>query len=208
MKWKFFTVLFAVVLTLVGCGDDGNEEGKSNGDLNVDKTSYDNNEDLDDLNNNQNTRNFQNYDGKEEYEQMGDRNGNQPGDNNGENNNRYDVAEKAADKITNQIDQIDQAYVLTTDNNAYVAAGLDNNNNNNNNNNDNGDELTDEVKNKISDIVQSVDNDIDNVYVSTNPDFLDLADNYVNEADNGEPVEGFFDQIGNMIERIFPQDKD
>ncbi|WP_368855437.1 YhcN/YlaJ family sporulation lipoprotein, partial [Virgibacillus salexigens] len=86
-----------------------------------------------------------------------------------ENNNadRYDVSKEAADKITNEIDEIDRAYVVTTDNNAYVAAGLDKNdantenkntanntntNNTNTNNADNGNEVTDAVKSKIKEI--------------------------------------------------------
>src|SRR5690625_1034146 len=69
------------------------------------------------------------------------------------------------------------------------------------------DDVTDEVKNQIADIVQDVDNNIDNVYVSTSPDFMDLTENYVNDMNDGKPVRGFFDQIGNTIERIFPQNK-
>src|SRR5699024_5034277 len=71
-----------------------------------------------------------------------------------------------------------------------------------------GDDLTDEVKKEITDIVKSVDNDIDNVYVSTNPDFFELTNNYVDDMNDGEPVRGFFDQFGNMIERLFPQNKE
>src|SRR5699024_1491516 len=70
-----------------------------------------------------------------------------------------------------------------------------------------GEELSDEVKNKVSDIVKDLDDRIDNVYVSTSPDFFDLADNYIGDMENGKPISGFFDQIGNMIERIFPQNR-
>lgn len=121
--------------------------------------------------------------------------------------NQYDISEEAAERITNEIKGIDRAYVLTTDNNAYVAATLDTNRDTNRGTRDNGEELTDEVKEKIGDVVKSVDRDIDNVYVSTNPDFIDLTNNYVDDVNNGEPVEGFFDQMGNMIERLFPQNR-
>src|SRR5699024_4777791 len=40
--------------------------------------------------------------------------------------NEYDVSKEAADQIVDKVDEIDQAYVLTTKNNAYVAAKLDN----------------------------------------------------------------------------------
>ena len=128
-------------------------------------------------------------------------------------------------RSTDQIDEIDYAYVLTTNNNAYVAAVLNNNNNQNdttrNNRNDatrnnrtdtrtnrtNDDDLSEDIKREISDIVQSVDRNIDNVYVSTNPDFVDLTNNYINDFNDGRPIRGMFNQIGEMIERIFPQNR-
>src|SRR5699024_487412 len=165
----------------------------------------------------------------------------------------YDVSKEAADRIVKEVADIDQAYVLTTRNNAYVAAVLDEKNtthddnlakNDRNNSSagtnvkntndrnvknrtvnegdanrrgtDNhmsnrrdveGHEVTDEVKNQVAEIVQDTDNDIDNVYVTTSPDFVDLAGNYADDMNAGKPVRGFFDQIGNTIERIFPQNK-
>src|SRR5690625_2387596 len=38
---------------------------------------------------------------------------------------RFDVSDEAAERIVNEIDEIHQAYVVTTKNNAYVAATLD-----------------------------------------------------------------------------------
>src|SRR5699024_4002300 len=67
--------------------------------------------------------------------------------------------------------------------------------------------VTDEVKNEIAESVHDVDGDIDNVYVSTSPDILDLVGNYCGDLHNRTHVSGFFDQIGNTIERIFPQSK-
>src|SRR5699024_7816952 len=52
------------------------------------------------------------------------------------------------------------------------------------------DEVTDEVKNHIADIVQEEHDNIDNVYVSTSPDFVDLTNNYVEQMQNGEPIQG------------------
>src|SRR5699024_10170355 len=72
-----------------------------------------------------------------------------------------------------------------------------------NRNNDN--DVTDEVKKQITDVVKSVDHDIDNMYVTSNPDFIDLTNDYAHEARNGHPIGGFFDQIGDMIQRVFPQ---
>ncbi|MGP4106543.1 YhcN/YlaJ family sporulation lipoprotein [Virgibacillus sp. L01] len=233
MKWKLLCLLAVISIALVACQGDngnGNEQGQNGDGNNVEQTRYNA---TDNMNNGGNN---------------GNNNGNgQQG--NGE--NQYELAEKAADKISNQVKGIDNAYVLKTDNNAYVAAELDNGNNgntdngntggmnngngnntgnmndntngnngnggnmnvenngltNNGNDNDGGDQLTDEVKQEVSKIVKSVDKDVDNVYVSTNPDFFDLANNYADDAGNGDPVEGLFDQMGNMIERIFPQNQ-
>src|SRR5699024_1508589 len=42
--------------------------------------------------------------------------------------NEYEVSKEAAEQIVDKAEEIDQAYVLTTKNNAYVAAKLDNDN--------------------------------------------------------------------------------
>ncbi|SFE00416.1 sporulation lipoprotein, YhcN/YlaJ family [Lentibacillus persicus] len=220
MKWKIYSfLLIALFLVLAACGtgnqdnNGGTEEGQN--DNNVEQTRFDGDVNNDNMNNNGNqTRDT---------------------DNTGNNENQYELADKAAERISNDVEGIDNAYVIKTDNNAYVAAELDQNNNgnnngannngngnngnngnnnnganingmtNNNNNNNEGGEITDAVKEEISGIVRTVDPDVDNVYVSTNPDFVDLANNYADDAGSGEPVEGLFDQMGNMIERVFPQ---
>ncbi|MEN1970443.1 YhcN/YlaJ family sporulation lipoprotein [Lentibacillus sp. N15] len=220
MKFKLFCVVFAAMFLLAACGNGNNGANDNNGnnadDNGVEHTRYNN--DANDENGGQTLRNAQN----------GDRDrGNLNNNNNNNNNDRYDISKEAADKITDKVAGIDHAYVLTTKNNAYVAAALDENNNNNNGNMnnrnndnngvnndnngvtnnraDNGHELTEDKKHEIRDIVKSVDNDIDHVYVSTNPDFMNLANNYADDVNNGKPVRGMFDQIGNMIERVFPQ---
>jgi YhcN/YlaJ family sporulation lipoprotein len=236
MKWKFFSVLTVLIIALAGCGtdNDNNQEDGAMGGNNVEQTRYnDTNRGMDDNREHGIMRN------SEREQDRDDARGNN------DNNNQYEVAEEAADRITEQVDEIDRAYVLTTENNAYVAAGLDidrsdrndregqgtaNNQNRDQadgNNQDNDfrtenlrrntadgtdndrfdDQLSDDVKEEISEIVKSVDNDIDNVYVTTNPDFFDLTNNYADDINRGEPVEGLFDQVGNAIERLFPQNR-
>lgn len=203
MKVKLFSFIAVLSLVLAGCmnaddNDNNNQDAKND---NVEQTRYNNNT-------------GEGMNGNSDYEMRRDVQSDQEND-----NNRYDVSEEAAERITREVDEIDRAYVLTLDDNAYVAVQLDtndanvenkntgNNTANNTNNVDKGDELTDEVKSRIKEVVQSVDNDIDNVYVSTNPDFLNLTQNYAEDVEKGEPVEGFFDQFGNMIERLFPQNR-
>lgn len=219
MKWKIYSfLLIALFLVLAACGtgnqdnNGGTEEGQN--DNNVEQTRFDG-----DGNNGNNNMN----NGDDNEFNNGNRTRNT--DNAGNNEDQYELADKAAERIANDVKGIDNAYVIKTDNNAYVAAELDKNNNdnndnnngnnnnggningmtNNNNNNNEGGEITDAVKEEISGIVRTVDPDVDNVYVSTNPDFVDLANNYADDAGSGEPVEGLFDQMGNMIERVFPQ---
>ncbi|MCT1903161.1 YhcN/YlaJ family sporulation lipoprotein [Oceanobacillus sojae] len=193
MKLRLFAVLTVLMMALVAC------QNTDNGDMNpndtegdVEPTRYQGHNMGDDARNQ----------GRDHtLERVSDRNNDRDAD--------YNVSKEAADKITEEMDNIDHAYVLTTKNNAYVGANLDTDNDEARRDNDNGNgmEVTDEVKDKIADIVRSVDPSIDHVHVTTNPDFLDLADRYVNDMDNGNPVEGFFDQIGNMIDRVFPDTK-
>lgn len=221
MKLKTFGIAIVIAMLLVGC--NMNRDNVNNDDANnVEPTRY--NDNIDNRNNRDQGTGMR-RDGTTNIDNR-----------NNERDDRYDISKEAAEKITNEISEIHHAYVLTTKNNAYVGAVLDNDNRHQNRMNrgnrtddvdtnrntpntknitntkrgestDEGSELTDEVKEKIADIVQSIDNDIDNVYVTTNPDFADLTNDYMNDFDNGKPVRGFFDQIGNMIERVFPQNK-
>ncbi|GAE93365.1 lipoprotein yhcN precursor [Gracilibacillus boraciitolerans JCM 21714] len=209
---------FATSLTLVACG--GNEYGQQDSEFNGNNTqpigyNQTSNEPMTDRANNGNqapstnqyrdnkgdTRMNENnqfmFDGKTNRDANNMKNSSREGSN-------YEVADKAAEKIKSEVPEIDRAYVLTTDNNAYVAASWDKRTDKNSNKNNS--ELTDETKQKITKAVKSVNKDIDNVYISTNPDFFDLADEYTNDMDNGEPVQGFFRRLGNTIERVFPDE--
>ena len=111
-----------------------------------------------------------------------------------QNDNRIAVADNAAKKIV-ALREVDQANVLVTNNNAYVAAKLEGNA---------GNQLAGDVEKKISDIVKSTDRNIDHVYVSVNPDFYARTTSYANDIRNGHPVAGFFDEFTTLIQRIFP----
>lgn len=113
--------------------------------------------------------------------------------------NEYRVSEKIAERITSEVKEIDRAYVLTLGNSAYVACQIDRDQSGKQNN-----DLSDQLEKKVTEAVKDVDNDIENVYVSSNPDFIDLASNYIRDVDRGQPIEGFFDQFTEMIDRVFP----
>ena len=212
MRVKLLSILAVLLITLMACqGNDDAQRGTNN--PNIDPTT------------NRNTgdgifNNDQDYmigrDGNDRgYGRDNHMNQNRNGDNV---NSRYSIGEEAADRIEEEIDEIDNAYVVTTENNAYVAAELDDDTNrneqgnqtnnrdtNNGNNHFGDDEISNELKERIAEVVRSVDKDIENVYVATNPDFVGLFDNYADEAEDGRPIAGFFDQFEIMIERIFPE---
>src|SRR5690625_2402417 len=226
MKVKIMSLLMVAGIILGGCQGNTNDEGMTDrNNQNVDpiRNSDDNRADRIDNRDRNNRTNEMNRDNR-----TNEPNTRNISDRNQGTNDQYDIAEEAAEKITNDIDEIENAYVLTTNNKAYMTDVLDNDkrqgtadtnqkknkdakarniSNKDNDQDHTGGELTDDVKKEISDIVQSVDNNIDNVYISTNPDFADLTTDYVDQMNNGKPIRGFFDEIGNMIERVFPQDK-
>lgn len=240
MKKQFVVGTLATVLLLTGCmGTNTKEEGRRATDTApIENTRY-----QDGVNQKRNTtENINN--------RASDKNRVRDAD-------HYEISSEAADRIVTEISEIDSAYVLTSNRNAYVAAELDRDdgdrtstekdrtktdnrnkadrsnerglnrgnvgnledqrnsrssivdeddrNNRGTDNMGEGHEVTDDVKDKITDIVQSVDPNIKNVYVTTSPDFVDLVNNYADDVDNGRPVRGFFDEVGNMIERVFPQ---
>jgi spore cortex protein len=126
-----------------------------------------------------------------------DMNMNMGTDNQYDENTRMDVADEAADKVT-ELKEVEDATVIVTENNAYVAAKLE------------GDEsmkLTKETEKKISDAVQNTDPDINDVFVSTNPDFLDRLNGYADEINQGNPVSGFVKEFNETIRRIFPTNR-
>ncbi|WP_028610016.1 YhcN/YlaJ family sporulation lipoprotein [Paenibacillus harenae] len=106
---------------------------------------------------------------------------------------RVEVADRAAEKITN-LKGVEQANVLVTRRNAYVAAVLD------------GDQqkMTRDIEDQIAKQVRATNPDLRNVFVSTNPQFVDRINGYVDDVQQGRPVTGFMEQFNEMIARIFP----
>ncbi|MFE5317538.1 YhcN/YlaJ family sporulation lipoprotein [Paenibacillus sp. NPDC056579] len=107
--------------------------------------------------------------------------------------NRIQVARQAADKIV-QLPGVKSANVLVTQNNAYVAAVLK----------DGTGQLTRDMEGQIAQQVKSTDGNVHNVYVSTNPDFVQRVNNYAADVAAGRPVSGFFAEFTEMVKRVFP----
>ncbi|MDQ0269021.1 YhcN/YlaJ family sporulation lipoprotein [Cytobacillus purgationiresistens] len=104
---------------------------------------------------------------------------------------------KTADHIDAKlvkIKDVDNAHVFVTDHHAYVAAKLNNEDNH----------LSKDVEREISDKVKAADPDIENVYISVNPDFYGRMHNFSNDVQRGKPVEGFYEQFKDAVRSVFP----
>jgi YhcN/YlaJ family sporulation lipoprotein len=107
--------------------------------------------------------------------------------------NRVEIAKQAAFKVV-RIPGVRTANVLVTQRNAYVAAVLADNI-----------QFSREMENIIAKQVRAADPNIKNVYVSTNPDFVNRVNTYVKDVQQGRPVSGFFEEFNRMVQRIFPK---
>ncbi|RSK31019.1 YhcN/YlaJ family sporulation lipoprotein [Bhargavaea beijingensis] len=123
---------------------------------------------------------------------MDDQNGNNVGDGNA-NNLEHD--REIADRVAT-VKGVEGATVLLSANNAYVAVDLAE-----------GTDETDELKTKISDEVKAAKPDTEKVYVSADPDFTKQFKDYGKRIEQGDPVEGFFDEFSDLIRRTFPDAK-
>ncbi|WP_157794011.1 YhcN/YlaJ family sporulation lipoprotein [Paenibacillus donghaensis] len=83
---------------------------------------------------------------------------------------------------------------------------MDNNNMNMNMNSDEA--ITMKMKEKISAEVKKYAPQINAVYVSANPDFVERMNVYGEEARAGHPLKGFANEFRTMVERIFPMRSD
>lgn len=61
-----------------------------------------------------------------------------------------------------------------------------------------------EIKGKIAARVKQFAPNVENVYVSSNPEFVEHAEKYSTDLRNGKPVSGMLDTFSSMVERIFP----
>lgn len=176
---------------LMGCGNN-NGAGDNNGNRNNARpVRYNDTADNNDVRYNNVRYNTGRTDGNNGAD-LTNNNGN---GNNNNNNNNVRVANRIARSIED-LKEVAQAFVIVTNDNAYVAVLLERNQNN--------DKLDKKLKNKISKVVKQTDPSINDVYISENPDFFDQMSDYVNDIRNGRPISGFFNQFNDTIQRVFP----
>lgn len=95
--------------------------------------------------------------------------------------------------VEKEIEGVNNVYLMQMGQTVYVAADVEN------------DTMPiDETEKAISQVIKDTYPEVKTVRLTTNPDFLDLADRYQKEVNAGRPVEGFFNEIGEMIDRVFP----
>ncbi|MBG9587482.1 YhcN/YlaJ family sporulation lipoprotein [Cytobacillus firmus] len=113
------------------------------------------------------------------------------------NDTRMQVADEAQDKIEN-ISEVRRANVIVTNRNAYVAVVLDDNSKG---------EVRKDLEDQISDEVKSTDDNIRNVFVSSNPDFVERMGDYGDKIQSGKPIRGLFEEFNETVQRVFPTAK-
>jgi YhcN/YlaJ family sporulation lipoprotein len=112
-------------------------------------------------------------------------------------NSRLEMSNRVADKLA-ALPEIDSAFVMMTDHNAYVAVKQ------NHKVSSKSVAMTDALKDKVADQVKSMSPSVENVYVSTNPDFTKRMQVYSQDAREGHPIQGFLAEFNALVERVFP----
>lgn len=108
---------------------------------------------------------------------------------------KIEVADDAADKIA-ELDEVDTANVLVTNENAYVGVVLKE-----------GTTDNEALEEKIAEAARNANAEFKNVYISFNPDYAKQLTDYGDRVRSGDPVEGFFDEFTDSIQRMFPDAK-
>jgi YhcN/YlaJ family sporulation lipoprotein len=114
-------------------------------------------------------------------------------------NSRIEMSDKVANKLAAS-PEIDTAFVVLTDHNAYVAVTQSDKVKSTKSN-----QLTNALKDKIADQVKSMAPTVENVYVSANPDFISRMKGYASDVRQGHPIQGLIVEFNALVERVFPE---
>lgn len=117
-----------------------------------------------------------------------------PNDNNNNFGNMATRANEIASEI-NDLPEVDEASVVISDDTALVGCSL---------RGDTQGTMTNALRQKIRGIVKEHADDIENVSVTTDPDMTDRINNMSNSIFQGNPIEGFADEIRDLIRDITP----
>lgn len=104
-------------------------------------------------------------------------------------NNANDIARKIAD-----LPEVDRASVVLTNDTALIGCNLRGNTQGT---------MTTALRQKIENIVKDRAN-VQNVSITTDPDLYNRIDTMSNNIGNGNPIEGFAEEIRDLVRRITP----
>ena len=110
------------------------------------------------------------------------------------NNTRLRVAGGAQEQIEDLF-EVKHATIILLDRNAYVAVVMDK---------DLNGEVSPYIEDEIVALVKSTDNTIRNVYVSSNPDFVEDMSEYGDKIRSGQSKTSLDDEFSKMVNRVFP----
>lgn len=79
-----------------------------------------------------------------------------------------------------------------------------NGNMNDNMNRNTMNDMDDALKQRIAAKVKSLHPNVENVYVSANPGFMQRMQGFADSIDRGRPARGFIDEFNNIVNRLFP----
>ncbi|MBT2683515.1 YhcN/YlaJ family sporulation lipoprotein [Bacillus sp. ISL-37] len=107
------------------------------------------------------------------------------------------VDENAEEQVE-MLNEVQSATVINVQRKAYVAVVLEN-----------GDTeaVTGDLKNKIAQQIKVSDESIDDVYVSSNAEFVIRMTDYRDQLQSRRPIVGLSEDFNATIERIFPENR-
>lgn len=105
-----------------------------------------------------------------------------------------DRSDEIADKVS-ELKEVNRAAVVISGNTALVGVNITDNVEGN---------MTNNLKDRIEDVVRATDNNIRNVSVTANADLYSRIENIGKDMRNGRPLSGFAEEIEEILRRINP----
>ena len=107
------------------------------------------------------------------------------------------------ERAVQAIPGVKNASAVVTRDSAYVGISTDERRNTANTNTTDVENL----KKQAANVVRKTDRSINNVYVSADANFVQRVDRIANDVRNGKPVEGFGEELRELVNRVTPQRK-
>ena len=175
MKKRIFLLTAVAVLALFvlsACGNDQNNNSSTN---TPNQSTTMPNQTTDNTDDEQNSTNDSNTDEQNIYSES--------------------RSEAIKDAITSEISQANEAWVMVSDNTAYIALDIKSE--------DTASESSD-VKEEAAKIAMNTDSDLTDVYVTADADTLTRVKDTFKDLSNGKPISGLTAEIMNLFTRITP----